>query len=131
MLTTDQDDADQETLSLPLRPAYFRFLTFVAYHLFLSEGVDATVLEVGVGGTVDSTNLVPSPLVTGVSALGLDHVHILGKTIPEIAANKGGIYKPGVPALSVEQPAGGLEVLEARAIELQVSIFLPVPLDAD
>lgn len=55
--------------------------------------VDATILEVGVGGTYDSTNIVPSPIVTGVTALGIDHVFVLGKTIPEIATQKGGIYK--------------------------------------
>ena len=55
--------------------------------------VDATVLEVGVGGLYDSTNIVPCPVVTGVSALGLDHVNVLGKTLKEIAFNKGGIFK--------------------------------------
>ena len=74
-------------------PAYFRFVTLVAYHAFLSLGVDATILEVGVGGAYDSTNIVPKPVVTGVSALGLDHTTVLGKTIKEIAWQKGGIYK--------------------------------------
>jgi folylpolyglutamate synthase len=77
----------------PLMPAYFRFLTIMACHTFLSEKVDATILEVGVGGTYDSTNVVPKPIVTGVTALGLDHISILGKTLPEIAWHKGGIYK--------------------------------------
>jgi len=61
--------------------------------------VDATILEVGVGGTYDSTNVVPSPLTTGVTALGIDHIWVLGKTIPEIAAQKGGIYKVRLPVL--------------------------------
>ena len=74
-------------------PAYFRFVTLVAYHAFLSLGVDATILEVGVGGLHDSTNIVPKPVVTGVTALGLDHTAVLGKTIKEIAYQKGGIYK--------------------------------------
>lgn len=55
--------------------------------------MDATILEVGIGGTFDDTNAVPQPIVTGVSSLGLDHVYILGHTIPEIAHHKGGIYK--------------------------------------
>lgn len=55
--------------------------------------VDATILEVGVGGAYDCTNIVPKPIVTGVSALGIDHVAVLGKTIKEIAWQKGGIYK--------------------------------------
>ena len=74
-------------------PAYFRFVTLVAYHAFLTLGVDATILEVGVGGLHDSTNIVPKPVVTGVTALGLDHTAVLGKTIREIAYQKGGIYK--------------------------------------
>lgn len=55
--------------------------------------VDATVLEVGVGGRYDSTNIVPKPIVTGVTALGHDHTAVLGKTIAEIAWQKAGIYK--------------------------------------
>ena len=55
--------------------------------------VDATILEVGIGGTYDSTNIVPKPIVTGITALGLDHVNVLGKTLPEIAWQKAGIYK--------------------------------------
>lgn len=68
-------------------------MTLVAYHAFLSLKVDATILEVGVGGMYDSTNIVPKPVVTGVSALGIDHVGVLGKTLKEIAWQKAGIYK--------------------------------------
>jgi folylpolyglutamate synthase/dihydropteroate synthase len=50
-------------------------------------------LEVGVGGAYDSTNIVPRPIVTAVTALGLDHVQVLGKTLAEIAWQKGGIFK--------------------------------------
>lgn len=57
--------------------------------------VDATILEVGVGGTYDSTNIVPRPITTGITSLGIDHVFVLGKTLPEIAGQKGGIYKVG------------------------------------
>ena len=77
----------------------------------------ATVLEVGIGGTYDSTNIVPRPITTGISALGLDHTAVLGNTIEEIARNKAGIYKRGVPALSVKQDQGG-EVLERYALEV-------------
>ncbi|KAF9782920.1 FolC bifunctional protein [Thelephora terrestris] len=115
----DRLDKNQErTLeSTPLRPAYFRMMTLVAFHAFLSLGVDATVLEVGVGGKYDSTNIVPKPVVTGITALGLDHVSVLGKTIGEIAWQKAGIYKEGVPAFTVEQPEEGMTVLEQVAGE--------------
>jgi len=74
-------------------PGYFRFLTLMAFHAFIVLKVDATILEVGVGGTYDSTNIVPKPVVTGVTALGIDHVTVLGKTLQEIAWQKGGIFK--------------------------------------
>ncbi|KAL7339224.1 Mur ligase [Rhodotorula toruloides] len=119
----DKPAADEAT---PEKPAYFRYLTIMAMHVFLSERVDATILEVGVGGTYDSTNIVPQPITTGVTALGIDHIWVLGKTWPEIAAQKGGIYKPGVPALAIQQPEG-LDVLESRAKELGASSFTVVP----
>ncbi|KAJ3989629.1 FolC bifunctional protein [Lentinula detonsa] len=110
--------------STPFMPGYFRFVTLMAFHTFLSLGVDATILEVGVGGMYDSTNIVPKPIVTGVTALGIDHVGVLGKTLKEIAWQKGGIYKEGVPAFSVEQPEEGMQVLTERAKELKASEFI-------
>ena len=74
-------------------PGYFRFITLLAFHTFLESKVDATILEVGVGGMYDSTNVVPNPIVTGISALGIDHVAVLGKTLEDIAWQKAGIYK--------------------------------------
>jgi folylpolyglutamate synthase/dihydropteroate synthase len=74
-------------------PGYFRFLTLMAFHVFLDKKVDATILEVGIGGTYDSTNIVPNPIVTGITALGIDHVEILGNTIQDIARQKSGIFK--------------------------------------
>lgn len=97
---------------------YFRMVTLVAFHAFIdlkvsnsfrryssstiaTHQVDATILEVGVGGMYDCTNIVPKPIVTGISALGIDHVNVLGKTIPEIAWQKGGIYKVSGLLLSI------------------------------
>ncbi|GLB33949.1 hypothetical protein LshimejAT787_0108330 [Lyophyllum shimeji] len=111
----------------PPMPGYFRFVTLLAFHTFLSLKVDATVLEVGVGGTYDSTNIVPKPVVTGVAALGIDHVSVLGKTLEEIAWQKGGIFKEGVPAITLNQPGAGMRVLEERARELKASQFVIAP----
>jgi folylpolyglutamate synthase len=55
--------------------------------------VDAAILEVGIGGLLDDTNIVPKPVVTGVSSIGYDHMNILGHTLKEIAKQKGGIFK--------------------------------------
>ncbi|KAJ7682649.1 FolC bifunctional protein [Mycena polygramma] len=103
--------------------AIFDFMTLVAYHTFLSLKVDATILEVGVGGTYDSTNIVPTPVTTGITALGIDHVAVLGKTLKEIAWHKGGIFKEGVPALTVNQPSEALDVLRQQAQDLKASEF--------
>ncbi|KAJ9099920.1 hypothetical protein QFC21_003925 [Naganishia friedmannii] len=94
---------------LARHPVYFRFLTLLAFHTFLATKTRLTVLEVGMGGTYDSTNVVPKPLVCGVTALGLDHTFMLGDTIGEIARNKGGIYKKGVKCYSVVQEGGNGE----------------------
>jgi len=117
--------------STPSKPGYFRFLTLLAFHTFLTLKVDATVLEVGVGGTYDSTNIVPRPIVTGVTALGIDHVGVLGGTLKEIAWHKGGIFKEGVPALTVEQPEEGMHTLWQRAWDLKASELLVVPTRSD
>jgi hypothetical protein len=102
-------------------------LTLLAFHAFLSQRVDTTILEVGVGGAFDSTNIVPAPLTTGVTSLGLDHTALLGNTLGEVAWNKAGIYKEGVKALSVEQKEEGMEVLRRRARELGTDGFQVVP----
>lgn len=77
----------------PFYPVYFKFLTYLALHVFISEKVDATIMEVGVGGRYDSTNIVPKPTITVITSLGIDHVKTLGGTIAEIASHKAGIFK--------------------------------------
>ncbi|KAG8876239.1 Folylpolyglutamate synthetase [Serendipita sp. 405] len=118
----EQND-QREYSSTPPKPMYFKFLNLMAYHAFLTLKVDTTILEVGVGGEYDSTNIVPKPIVTGVTSLGLDHVIILGATLDKIAWQKGGIYKEDVPAYTVPQPPEALEVLRSRAMEKMASSF--------
>uniref|UniRef100_A0A674NMM1 Folylpolyglutamate synthase n=1 Tax=Takifugu rubripes TaxID=31033 RepID=A0A674NMM1_TAKRU len=98
-------------------PAYFRFLTILAFHVFLQEEVDLAVIEVGIGGAYDCTNIIRRPWVCGISSLGIDHTQILGDTIEKIAWQKGGIFKPGVPAFTVKQPEDAMVVLRDRARE--------------
>ena len=82
--------------------------------IFLREGVDTAVLEVGLGGRLDATNVVREPYVCGISSLGYDHMEILGHTLPEIAGEKAGILKKGAPAFTVQQPADAMQVLQVR-----------------
>ncbi|KAM6048092.1 folylpolyglutamate synthase, mitochondrial isoform 1-T1 [Chlamydotis macqueenii] len=111
-------------------PAYFRFLTIMAFHVFLQEKVDLAVVEVGIGGAYDCTNIIRAPVVCGISSLGIDHTSILGDTMEKIAWQKGGIFKPGVPAFTVAQPERPLEVLRERAQELECPLYLCPELDA-
>ncbi|KAI7858897.1 Mur ligase [Circinella umbellata] len=114
------DDARQllrMTREHPDKPAYFRFLNLVAMHAFMQENVDVTILEVGVGGEYDSTNIIEKPIVCGITALGLDHVSVLGDTIDKIAWHKAGIIKPNTPVIAFEQLPEAMTVIEERAKE--------------
>ncbi|KAN0022459.1 hypothetical protein ACTFIU_004650 [Dictyostelium citrinum] len=82
-------------------PNFFRFLTLMALKIFQDEKIQCTILEVGIGGRMDSTNIFPKPMVTGISALGYDHQNLLGNTLAEIALEKAGIMKVGIPVFTV------------------------------
>lgn len=108
-------------------PAYFRFLTLMSFYVFLQEKVDVAVVEVGIGGAYDSTNIIRNPVACGVTSLGMDHVSMLGGTIESIAWQKAGIFKPGVPAFTVPQPEEALAVVADRAREIKAPLQV-VPL---
>jgi folylpolyglutamate synthase/dihydrofolate synthase len=101
----------------------------MSYHVFIREGVDAAVYEVGVGGEYDSTNIVEQPAVTGISSLGIDHTFTLGNTIEEIAWNKAGIQKGGCPSFTVTQLPAALKVVEERARDKGVKKLMVVSED--
>uniref|UniRef100_A0A7N6BMJ0 Folylpolyglutamate synthase n=1 Tax=Anabas testudineus TaxID=64144 RepID=A0A7N6BMJ0_ANATE len=105
-------------------PAYFRFLTILAFHVFLQEKVDLAVIEVGIGGAYDCTNIIRRPWVCGISSLGIDHTQILGDTTEKIAWQKGGIFKSGVPAFTVKQPEEAMAVLKDRAKEISCPLWV-------
>jgi dihydrofolate synthase/folylpolyglutamate synthase len=105
-------------------PTTFEIMTALGFLHFSRKEVDLAVIEVGLGGRLDSTNVV-SPAVTVITALYLDHVSILGDTIQEIAAEKGGIIKPGVPVIVAPQadPAA-VQVLRRIALEQKAPFYL-------
>uniref|UniRef100_A0A8C4QUT6 tetrahydrofolate synthase n=1 Tax=Eptatretus burgeri TaxID=7764 RepID=A0A8C4QUT6_EPTBU len=103
---------------------YFHFLTVMAFYIFLEEKVDVAVMEVGIGGAYDCTNVLRKPRVCGVASLGLDHTAMLGQTLPEIAWQKAGIFKPGIPAFTVMQAPAALAVLQQRALEIGCPLSL-------
>jgi len=108
-------------------PSYFRFLTLLAFHIFLKEEVDVAVVEVGIGGTYDCTNILPSPIVTGIALLGMDHTRLLGESIDKIAWHKAGIMKPGRPCITIPQNDLALQCLFDRARELGASSLSVAP----
>ncbi|XP_063416834.1 folylpolyglutamate synthase, mitochondrial-like [Mytilus trossulus] len=109
-----KDTKEQNNGSMP---AYFAFLTLMAYYTFLQEETDVAIIEVGIGGQYDYTNMVRTPVVCGVTSLGIDHVSNLGNTIEKIAWHKAGIFKYGVPAYTSPQCPEALKVLYERAKE--------------
>ncbi|KAI4159953.1 MAG: hypothetical protein LQ342_006169 [Letrouitia transgressa] len=104
------------------KPVYFRFLTLMAFHAYMREGVDTAIIECGIGGEYDSTNVITSPTATGITSLGIDHVAVLGNTIEEIAWHKAGIMKSRSPAFSAPQLPAAANVLQERAAEKNVSL---------
>jgi len=110
--------------STETKPGYFRYLTLLALHAFMEEGVETAIIECGIGGEYDSTNILPADAVTvsAITRLGIDHVGMLGHTIDNIAWHKSGIMKKGVPAFTIEQVPGAMAVLEKRALEVGTEI---------
>ena len=106
------------------KPVYFRFLTLMAFHTYVREGVDTAIIECGIGGEYDSTNIITKPIVAGITSLGIDHTAMLGNTIEEIAWHKGGIIKPTVPCYTVPQPPTAQSVLENRARDVNAPITI-------
>ncbi|HOS41375.1 MAG TPA: folylpolyglutamate synthase/dihydrofolate synthase family protein [Spirochaetota bacterium] len=89
---------------------YFDALTFIAFAYFAEERVDLAVIETGLGGRLDSTNVV-TPRVSVITDIALDHTRVLGSTIPQIAREKAGIIKPGVPVVTTNTAPGTVAVL--------------------
>ncbi len=115
--------------TLPNRPTFFEATTAMAFDLFRDAGVEFAVIEVGLGGRLDSTNVI-SPIVTAITSIDFDHQQYLGNTLREIAGEKAGIIKPGVPvAVGLMNPdafAVIREVANARHAELIRADRIPI-----
>lgn len=104
---------------LDLHPTYFESVTAMAFLVFRARGVETAVMEVGLGGRLDATNVI-MPRLCVITPIDYDHQNYLGDRIEQIAAEKAGILKTGVPAVFARQGAAAMEVLEARAAELGI-----------
>ena len=103
---------------------FFEITTVAALLAFARTKADYTLLEVGLGGRLDATNVIDRPALTVITPVSIDHQQYLGDTLPEIAGEKSGILKRGVPCIVGPQEAAGLDVIEARAIKLGVPLFI-------
>lgn len=102
---------------------FFEITTAAAYLAFAEVPADIVLLETGLGGIADTTNVIPRPALTALTPIGIDHVAFLGDTIAKIAANKAGILKDGVPCVVGPQPDEAIAVIEARAAETRSALF--------
>jgi dihydrofolate synthase/folylpolyglutamate synthase len=100
---------------------FFELVTALAFVHFAEEAVDLAVIEVGLGGRLDATNVIV-PLATAVTAIQLEHTDLLGDTVEKIAAEKAGIFKPGVSAFTIDQKDEILAVLAERAATAGTSL---------
>jgi len=107
--------------TIDLHTTYFETVTAMALMIFAEDAVDRVVLEVGLGGRLDATNVV-RPILAVVTPIDFDHEAYLGRGIESIAAEKAGILKPGVPAVFARQRAEAERVLDRRAAELQIPV---------
>ena len=103
---------------------FFEITTCAAFLAFARTPADYTLLEVGLGGRLDATNVVARPALTIITPLSIDHQQYLGDTLPEIAGEKAGILKRGVPCVVGPQPDAALAVIEARAARLGVPLIV-------
>jgi dihydrofolate synthase/folylpolyglutamate synthase len=104
------------------RLTYFELLTSVAFQYFAEKKVDVAVLETGLGGRLDATNVVEAPLASVISTIGMDHMQFLGDTLAKIAAEKAGIIKKGCPVFCSRLPPAALRVVRQRAAVLKAPL---------
>ena len=106
----------------PLQPSFFELTTALALKYFRDEHVDIAVIEVGLGGRLDCTNII-TPILSVITNISFDHTQFLGQTLSEIAREKAGIIKEGVPVVIGETTPETRPVFEERAAELHAPIF--------
>ncbi len=117
---TTVKDACQEMAD---KPTYFELLTLMAFVHFADCKIAIGILETGMGGRLDSTNIC-NPIVTAITTLALDHTEELGDTIDKIAGEKAGIIKDGVPVVCAPQPSAAIAVIEGKAQEKGAGLWL-------
>ncbi len=106
----------------PIQPSFFELTMEMAFDWFATSGVDVAVIEVGLGGRLDSTNVI-SPELSVITNISFDHMQFLGDTLPKIASEKAGIIKAGVPVVIGEADGEVKDVFENRSNDVGTSLF--------
>lgn len=106
-----------------LAPSFFEVATLMAFHYFATEKVDVAVIEVGLGGRLDSTNII-TPILSVITNISLDHTALLGDTEAAIATEKAGIIKPGIPVVIGSASGDVLEVFRYKAAQCHSPLYL-------
>ena len=104
-----------------LEPSFFELTVAMAFHYFALEQVDIAIIEVGLGGRLDSTNII-TPELSVITNISYDHMHILGNTLPEIAAEKAGIIKKGIPVVIGETQPEVQQVFTEKAAAMEAPV---------
>ncbi|HOM59919.1 MAG TPA: folylpolyglutamate synthase/dihydrofolate synthase family protein [Anaerohalosphaeraceae bacterium] len=102
-------------------PTFFEILTAMAFLYFFEQKVDIAVIETGLGGRLDSTNVI-TPEVVGITSISLDHMNLLGSTIDSIAREKAGVIKEGIPVITVPQELAAMRVLKKQAAAMKAPL---------
>ncbi|WP_294310012.1 folylpolyglutamate synthase/dihydrofolate synthase family protein [uncultured Chryseobacterium sp.] len=105
-----------------IQPSFFEFTTIMAFEYFYHQHVDIAIIEVGLGGRLDSTNII-QPLVAAITNVQLDHQNILGDTIEEIASEKAGIVKPNIPVVSGDENETVKNIIRNKAAQEHASFI--------
>lgn len=114
--------AENRAFFEPLHPSFFELTTAMAFKYFAEQGVDYAVIEVGLGGRLDCTNII-TPILSVITNISFDHTQFLGNTLAEIAGEKAGIIKPHVPVVIGEYLDETRPVFEEKAKEMQAPIL--------
>ena len=126
---SDSELAEITTLVRPIademkdKPTEFELITAIAFVYFARHGVDIVVLEAGMGGRLDSTNIIKTPALSVITGISLDHTAFLGDTVEKIAAEKAGIIKPHVPVLFGGSDRAALDVIKKAAEDGDSELF--------
>ncbi len=115
--------APVEKLAKTDAPTFFEILTAMAFMYFVDKKVDIAVIETGLGGRLDSTNVI-EPAVVGITNISMDHMNLLGKTLDSIAKEKAGIIKKGIPVITVPQEPLAMKEIKKQANAVKAPLLV-------